>query len=167
MAGVVDDKFWRPTQQDGHVIDVELSTGFLALCDRVNQVGVFRFIKEWGWMEKGNDLDVVRRLPFLPVVFKELTVNPLEPVYDLKLGECGTQFDEAFENGAALGGIGERLTEFQGGGQVWGTASLIRRVPVVRRENSVAVELGDRHISSIVYRVSVWRTAENRRPCPA
>ena len=167
MAGVVDDKFWRPTQEDGHVIDMELSSGFLAVFNGVSQVSVFRVFKVGGWMEKGDDLDMVRHLSLLPVVFQELTINPLEPVHDLKLAECGTQVEEAFENGAALGSIGKHLTELKGGGQVWGTAGLIGRIPVIRRENSVAVELRDRHISGIFNRVSGWRTADNYGPCPA
>jgi hypothetical protein len=142
-----------PTEEHGHVIDMELSSGFLPAFDGASQVGVFRIFEQWGWMEKGNDLDMVGRLSLLAVVFKELTINPLEAVHDLKLAECGAQVEKTFENGAALAGIGERLTELKGGGQVWGTASLIRRIPVVRRENSVAVELGNRHISGIIYRV--------------
>lgn len=109
MAGVVDNEFWWPGQEDGHVINPELLPGFLAVLDGVGQIGVLRVVKEGGWVAEGDDLDVVGRFFLLAVVFQEMAVNPLEAVHKLELAEGGAQVEEAFEDGAALGGFAEGL----------------------------------------------------------
>jgi hypothetical protein len=87
----------------------------------------------------------------------------LEAVHNLELTECGAQAKEAFEDRAALGGIAECLAQLKGGGRVWGTGGLIRRITIVWREDSVAVQFRDWHISGGRCRGSRQALAQQRK----